>query len=92
MQIDRQVRAFVPWPIAETRWHGEQLRVWEAQPLEKSIDAQPGTVVSAGPQGIDVVSGAGAVRLLKVQQPGRKTVSAGEFARSHDLHGTVLGA
>ena len=30
IDIDRHVRAFNPWPIAETRWNGQQLRVWEA--------------------------------------------------------------
>ncbi|MFO1409785.1 MAG: hypothetical protein U1F06_05320 [Steroidobacteraceae bacterium] len=31
--IDRQVRAFNPWPVAETRLDGEQLRIWRALPL-----------------------------------------------------------
>ena len=29
-EIARQVRAFNPWPVAETRWRGQQLRIWEA--------------------------------------------------------------
>jgi methionyl-tRNA formyltransferase len=29
-QVLRKVRAFNPSPIAETRWNGEQLRIWEA--------------------------------------------------------------
>jgi methionyl-tRNA formyltransferase len=31
LEIERQVRAFNPWPVAETRLEGEQLRVFEAQ-------------------------------------------------------------
>jgi methionyl-tRNA formyltransferase len=30
-EIERQVRAFNPWPVAETRLEGEQLRVFEAK-------------------------------------------------------------
>ena len=35
-QIARKVRAFFPTPIAETRWNGEQLRIWEARALPAS--------------------------------------------------------
>ena len=90
--IDRQVRAFVPWPIAETRWRDEQLRIWEAEPLDRASDVHPGTIVSAGAEGIVVATGAGAIRLLKVQQAGRKPVAASEFARAQELQGAVLGA
>ena len=31
LEIERQVRAFNPWPVAETRLDGEQLRVFEAK-------------------------------------------------------------
>ena len=46
-QISRQVRAFNPWPIAETRFDGAQLRIWEAEPLHRrpGAEAAPGTVL-----------------------------------------------
>jgi len=88
-QIDRQIRAFVPWPIAETHWQGEQLRIWEAEPLADSPDARPGTITKVEPNAIVVATGDAALRLLKVQQAGRKTVSAGEFARANHLQGAV---
>ena len=46
--IDRQVRAFNPWPVAETRWQDRQLRVWAAEPLPAAEPAEPGQVVEAG--------------------------------------------
>jgi hypothetical protein len=45
-ELDRLVRAFNPWPIAETRWNGQQLRVWEATPLDKKSSAAPGAVIA----------------------------------------------
>ena len=39
-EIDRQVRAFDPWPVAETRWNGQQLRVWEAMPIDSTASAE----------------------------------------------------
>jgi methionyl-tRNA formyltransferase len=91
-QIDRQVRAFMPWPIAQTCWRDEQLRVWEAMPVDV-VSAEPaGTIIDADQDGVLVATGAGVLRLLKVQQAGRKTVAAAQFARAHALAGTVLGA
>jgi methionyl-tRNA formyltransferase len=42
-EIERQVRAFNPWPIAETRLDGEQLRIFEARAGEHALQQ---TVVS----------------------------------------------
>jgi methionyl-tRNA formyltransferase len=89
-EIDRQVRAFNPWPIAETLLNGAQLRIWQAEPLESpalSGAAEPGSVLTAGPEGIDVVCGSGVLRILTVQLAGRKALPAGEFLRGQHLDG-----
>ncbi|MGH8175174.1 MAG: methionyl-tRNA formyltransferase [Steroidobacter sp.] len=91
IEIDRQVRAFDPWPIAETRWRGQQLRVWEAVRLQCSASAAPGTVVASSAEGIDVATAAGVLRLLRLQLPGRKPLHAAEFVKAHRLEATVLG-
>jgi methionyl-tRNA formyltransferase len=89
--IDRQIRAFNPWPVAETRLNGEQLRIWEAEPLESpglSDETVPGSVLTAAPEGIDVVCGSGVLRILKLQLAGRKALPAEEFLRGQRLDGT----
>jgi methionyl-tRNA formyltransferase len=104
VEIERAVRAFVPWPIAETRLDGEQLRVHEAIVVagsdragsdDEDADAAPGTIVAASADGVDVATGAGRLRLLRVQLAGRKAVTAREFlnaaARAATLVGTRLG-
>jgi methionyl-tRNA formyltransferase len=91
-EIDRQIRAFDPWPIAQTRWNGQQLRVWEAVPIESAAASTPGQVLAAGAAGIDVATGAGILRLTRVQAAGRKAMSAAEFLKAHRLDGAVLGS
>jgi methionyl-tRNA formyltransferase len=91
VEIDRQVRAFNPWPVAETRWNGQQLRIWEAKPIATKTSAAPGAVLSSGPTGIDVAAGDGVLRIIRLQAPGRKAVSAPEFSNAHRLDGVVLG-
>lgn len=92
VDIDRHVRAFNPWPIAETRWNGQQLRVWEATPLDKKTSAAPGTVVATSSDGIEVATGEGTLQLTRVQAAGRKAMPAADFLRAHRPEGAVLGS
>ncbi len=58
--IDRLIRAFDPWPVAQTRCNGETLRVWAAQVSDApGLGAPPGTVVGADRAGIRVATGDG---------------------------------
>jgi methionyl-tRNA formyltransferase len=91
VEIDRLVRAFNPWPIAETRWNGQQLRVWEAMPIAVSTAASPGTVTATSAAGIEVATGDGALLLTRVQAAGRKAMSAADFLKAHRPEGAVLG-
>jgi methionyl-tRNA formyltransferase len=88
--IARQVNAFSPWPVAETRLKGEQLRVFMARPEPGVGSAPPGTIVAAG-ETILVQCGEGRLALATVQRPGRRVISAAELARSQPLVGERLG-
>jgi methionyl-tRNA formyltransferase len=92
----RRVRAFNPWPIAETRLHGAQVRLWDAElsPVGATTEAPaaPGTVLAASAAGIDVACGQGALRILRLQLAGRKPQSAGDFIRARQLVGATLAA
>ena len=91
VDIDRQVRAFNPWPIAETRWKTQQLRCWEAHPEPAASTAAPGTVIAADTSGIKVATGAGILNVTRVQLAGRKAMTAAEFINAQHIDGAVLG-
>ena len=93
IEIDRQVRAFNPWPIAETRFEQSQLRILAAR-IEQGVGvpaATPGTMVAVREDAIVVQCGAGRLALTRVQRPGRRAVVARDFAGSRALLGQRLG-
>jgi methionyl-tRNA formyltransferase len=90
VEIERQVRAFNPWPIAETRMDGEQLRIYGAQAVEGE-GASPGTIVNTDGGVIAVQCGKGRLAITELQRPGKKPVSARDLANSINLIGKRLG-
>jgi methionyl-tRNA formyltransferase len=90
-QIDRQIRAFNPWPIAETTLGGEAVKLLRsrlpAAAAAAAGAAAPGTVTGLQGDALEVVCGQGVLQVLELQRAGRKPVSAREFmnaARSAD--------
>jgi len=91
IELERQVRAFAPWPGTFTMWRGRRLKVLRATPLPGwQGDAPPGTVVAL-PGGIAVAAGEGALRLESVQMAGKRPMDATTFARGQrDFVGSRL--
>ena len=89
--LERRVRAFAPWPVAWCRIGGEAVRVWRAACPSTDSGAPPGTVLAAGCDGIDVATGCGALRLLELQPPGKRRMSAAEFLNGRRLPGRLAG-
>lgn len=89
--LERQVLAFNPWPVAETRLADQVLRIWRAAALADATTASPGTVVHQDAAGIEVATGAGRLRLTELQLPGRRPLSAAAFGNARYLVGQRLG-
>ncbi|MEY3976954.1 MAG: hypothetical protein RLZZ33_2009 [Pseudomonadota bacterium] len=81
--IDRLVRAFKSWPVAETVWREEIVRIHRARPLaidESTAPAvAPGTWVAVADGDLQVACGKGRLAITELQRSGKRSVSAAEF-------------
>ena len=77
--LDRMIRAFNPSPVAHTELNGVKMRIWRSQPQNKISGSPAGTVLACSKSGIDVATGNGQLRILELQLPGKRVVTAGEF-------------
>ncbi len=87
LSIDRQIRAFNSWPVAYTALNEQHLRILEAKALSEDNTGAPGTIMAISKSGLDVATGQGILRLLKVQLPGSKALAIADFlnARKDDF-------
>jgi methionyl-tRNA formyltransferase len=95
VEIERQVRAFNPWPIAETRLDGEQLRIYAANAIDGDNEpnvGESGQIVDILREGAIIVAcGRGRLALTELQRPGRRPVAARDLINTLDLAGRRLG-
>ncbi|HMO44521.1 MAG TPA: methionyl-tRNA formyltransferase [Rubrivivax sp.] len=94
LQIERRVRAFDPFPGAGFTWHGQNLKLWRAA-VQPGLQAPPGTLLQAGPEGLVVACGRDALQLLELQRAGGRRMPAANWLQSLPagalVPGTVLG-
>ena len=85
-EIGCQIRGLIPWPCASTEiLGGGAVKVFRAQAAGETA-AQPGTILAAGKQGIDVACGGGTVlRILELQAQGGKRMAASAYLLGHPL-------
>ena len=91
--IARQVRAFDPWPIAETTLEGERIRIHSAgiMPVKDDKNSRSGTIISVRDGIMLVQCGQGVLGVTKVQKSGGRVLKMSEFAHNLDLTGRRLG-
>jgi methionyl-tRNA formyltransferase len=90
-EIDRQVRAFHPWPGAYTEWQGQILKIYKGEVTEGKAAGKAGTVLWVGTDFIEIETGKGSYVLKEVQLEGKRRMSAREFLSGHPVQaGTVF--
>jgi methionyl-tRNA formyltransferase len=89
-ELHRQVRAYNPVPGAFFLLDDTPVKCWRAS-VVAGVTGSPGDVLSAGRDGIVIACGEDALRLDSLQRPGKRPVTAAEFAGSVAITGRRLG-
>jgi len=90
-EIDRQIRAFNPWPGAFTKWDDRLLKIYGGKRRERTPSGKPGEVVWVGSDFIEVETGKDSYLIEEVQLEGRKKMTIREFLSGHSISaGTVF--
>ncbi|MDU0810257.1 MAG: methionyl-tRNA formyltransferase [Burkholderia sp.] len=83
--LARQVRAFDPSPGSIGILNGLMIKIWKAEPIVTNSRELIGTIIESGPDGVIVICGIDALRIMQLQRPSGKRLSARQF-----LTGTAL--
>ena len=91
IDLERRTRAFTPWPGSFLD-HGDiRIKVADARVEVAGPEASPGTIISAGKDGLLVATSSGAIRFLQLQRPGGRMMEAAAFFRGFGMEvGSVL--
>lgn len=80
-QLERCIRAFNPWPVSYFTVDDQPVKVWKASVLPH-VDRQPGEIVLADKNGIQVVTAEGVLNIAELQPAGKKPMKAQDLLNS----------
>lgn len=91
-ELLRQINAFNPWPVAQTQWQGDTMRIWRAQLGDRLRSGQPGEIIAVSKQGLYVQTGDGILRITEIQMPGKRAMQVQDFLNANSISvGDILG-
>ncbi|MDU4356777.1 methionyl-tRNA formyltransferase [Phytobacter diazotrophicus] len=81
-QLERCIRAFNPWPMSYFVIEDQPVKVWKASVINSQAKAEPGTIIEANKQGIQVATAEGILNLESLQPAGKKAMNAQDLLNS----------
>ncbi len=83
--LQRQVRAFNPWPVSWCELGGERVRIWQADVIESVPDLRPGQIYTDGQASLVIGTADKALKIIEIQRPGGKRISAASFLSTQKI-------
>lgn len=85
-QLHDQVRGLIPWPAAAAELGGTRCKIFAAAVLDETTQQPPGSILTAGKEGLTLACGGGTIlRIDQLQPDGKKRMAATDFLRGHPI-------
>lgn len=84
-EIHNQVRACIPWPVAQTSFGEEMLRIHKTHTVPCGTGHSPGTVIAVNKGDIHLSTSKDALAIETIQAPGKKAMPMGDYMRGHPI-------
>ena len=84
-QVHNHVRGMNPWPVATTELGGKRFKIYETAIVEKTSQAEPGSVLELTKTGLQIACGEGVIEIRQLQAEGGKRMAAPDYFRGHPL-------
>ncbi len=82
-EIDCQIRAFNPWPIAYTHAKDETIRIHETTVLNINTTKPPGTILAIDKDGLQIATGERVLSIQRLQFAGGKVLKVADWLNAH---------
>lgn len=85
-ELDRQIRAYNPWPISHMTINAEVIRIHQAQAIDLNCTETPGTILQMDKKGILIATGDKALLVQRIQLPGGRAISVADWLNAGKTH------
>lgn len=89
--LNREVRAYAPWPVSFTQLGDQSLRIWRADVSDGNSTVSPGHIIEHNKAGIQVSCGGGILHISELQFAGKTRCSAAQVLNAANLTGLHFG-
>ncbi|HYE68736.1 MAG TPA: methionyl-tRNA formyltransferase [Anaerovoracaceae bacterium] len=84
-EIERLIRGLNSWPGAYTIYHGEPMKLWQAEVIDEITNKPNGRIIGVSNQGIKVATGGRSLLLKRIQMPGKKAMDVSEYLKGNKI-------
>lgn len=92
--LEREIRAFNPWPMSYIAIPDHNIKVWQANVIESEHTFDAGTIIETNKHGIQIATADNILNITQLQPPGKKAMSAQDFLNARAdwlVKGNLLG-
>ncbi len=85
-EIVKHICGLIPWPVATMELSGSTVKVFGAAYTDRKTDKDPGTILTADKNGLEIACGGGnTLRITEIQPAGGKRMSVGAYLLGHPV-------